>query len=209
VAAGGVVEAAPAPNAACQAVVMGASTGGPEALKTVLPKIPAEFPVPVFVVQHMPAQYTLSLAARLNSICELEVVEASDNTEATSGKIVIAPGGKQMKLERAGSGLLVRVTDDPPENGVRPSVDYLIRSASDVLSGNALAVIMTGMGRDGLDGCQQLKLAGGYVFAQHQDDCVVYGMPKAVIEQGLADRTLPLGKIAPAIVRHLKRSRRP
>ena len=98
------------------------------------------------------------------------------------------------------------MTDDPPENGVRPSVDYLLRSAVDVFDGNALAVIMTGMGRDGLEGCRALKQAGGYVFAQCQDDCVVYGMPKAVIEEQLADRTLPLGKIAPAIVRHLKRS---
>jgi two-component system chemotaxis response regulator CheB len=208
VAAGDVMETAPAPDAACRAVILGASTGGPEALKVVLPRIPAEFPVPVLVVQHMPAQYTSSLAARLNAMCELDVVEGRDTTEATAGKIVIAPGGRQMKLERAGTNLLIRVTDDPPENRVHPSVDYLMRSASRVLSGNALAVIMTGMGRDGLDGCRQLKQAGGYVFAQHQDDCVVYGMPKAVIEEDLADRTLPLGKIAPAMVRHLKRSRR-
>jgi two-component system chemotaxis response regulator CheB len=113
-----------------------------------------------------------------------------------------------MKLDRSGTSLLVRVNDDPAENGVRPSVDYLVRSASDVLQGNALVVIMTGMGRDGLAGCRQLKEADGYVFAQCQDDCVVYGMPKAVIEEGLVDRTLPLGKIAPAIVRHIARSRR-
>jgi hypothetical protein len=92
---------------------------------------------------------------------------------------------------------LVRINDDPLENGVRPSVDYLIRSASDALSGNVLSVIMTGMGRDGLAGCKQLKQAGGYVFAQCRDDCVVYGMPKSVIDENLADRTLPLGKIAP------------
>ena len=208
VAVGDVVESAPAPEAACRAVVLGTSTGGPEALKAVLPRIPAEFPVPVLVVQHMPSQYTNSLATRLNAICELDVVEARDNTEATAGQIVIAQGGKQTKLERAGPNLRIRVTDDPPENGVRPSVDYLIRSASRVLNGNVLAVIMTGMGRDGLEGCKQLKQAGGYVFAQHQDDCVVYGMPKAVIDGDLADRILPLGKIAPAIVRHLKRSRR-
>ena len=208
VAAGSVVEAAPAPDAACQAVMIGTSTGGPEALKAVLPKLPAEFPVPVFVVQHMPAQYTRSLAMRLNEICKLDVVEAGDKTEAIAGKVLIAPGGKQMKLQRAGASLLVRVNDDPPENRVRPSVDYLIRSASDVLHGHALAVIMTGMGRDGLEGCKKLKQVGGYVFAQCQDDCAVYGMPKAVIEEDLADRTLPLGKIAPAIVRHLKRSRR-
>ena len=111
-----------------------------------------------------------------------------------------------MKLELNDSRLLVRVNDDPPENAVRPSVDYLIRSASEVLDGAVLAVILTGLGRDGLAGCQQLKRDGGYVFAQSQDDCIVYGMPKAIIDNGLADRILTPGKIAPAIVRHLKRS---
>ena len=208
VAAGDVVEAAPAPDTACRAVIIGTSTGGPEALKIVLAKLPAELQVPVFVVQHMPAQYTRSLAKRLNELCELDIVEAVDKTETAAGKVIIAPGGKQMKLQRRGGNLCVRVNDDPPENGLRPSVDYLTRSASNVLDGNVLAVIMTGMGRDGLAGCKKLKQAGGYVFAQCQDDCVVYGMPKAVIEEDLADRILPLGKIAPAIVRHLNRSRR-
>ena len=145
---------------------------------------------------------------RLDDICELEVVEAADKMEAVAGKVIIAAGGRQMKLERSGPSLLVRVNDDPAENGVRPSVDYLVRSAIDVLHGNVLVVIMTGMGRDGLAGCRQLKQADGFVFAQCQDDCVVYGMPKAVIEEGLVDRALPLGKIAPAIARHIARSRR-
>jgi two-component system chemotaxis response regulator CheB len=204
----GVVESAPRPTSVCEAVTIATSTGGPAALKQMLPKLPIELSVPVFVVQHMPAQYTQSLAQRLNAICPLEVVEGSDRMLAEAGRVIIAPGGKQMKLARSGGDLMVRVTNDPPEHGVCPSVDYLIRSTCDVLGGNTLAVIMTGMGRDGVDGCRQLKAAGGYVFAQHQCDCVVYGMPKAVIEQDLADRILPLGKIAPAIVRHLKRSRR-
>jgi two-component system chemotaxis response regulator CheB len=203
-----VVESAPAPTSPCQAVIIGLSTGGPEALKKVLPKLPAGLPVPVLVVQHMPAQYTQSLATRLDDICELHVVEAADRTEARAGHVIVAAGGRQMKLERSGSGLWVRVNCDPPENGVRPAVDYLLRSATEIMQGNALAVIMTGMGRDGLASCQQLKECGGYVFAQCQEDCVVYGMPKAVIEAGLADRVLPLGKIAPAIVRHVHRSRR-
>jgi two-component system chemotaxis response regulator CheB len=202
------METAPVPSAACLAVLIGTSTGGPVALKAVLPKLPGDLSVPVLVVQHMPAQYTRSLAGRLSQICDLDVVEARDQMEVAAGQVVIAAGGKQMKLERDGTNLLVRVNDDPPEHGVRPSVDYLIHSASEVLQGQALAVIMTGMGQDGLAGCRQLKHVGGYVFAQCQDDCVVYGMPKAVIEADLADRVLPLGKIAPAIVRHLKRSRR-
>ncbi len=203
-----VVESAPSPRQACQAVILGTSTGGPAALKAVCPKFPAELPVPVFVIQHMPPGYTHSLAERLNAICELEVVEATDKTEAVAGRILIAPGGRQMKLQRSGDGVIVRVNDDPPENGVRPSVDYFLRSAAEVFHGNALAVIMTGMGVDGLCGCVELKQAGGYVFAQSQDDCVVYGMPKAVINHDLADRILPLGKIAPAVARHVKRGQR-
>ena len=148
------------------------------------------------------------MANRLDEACQLDVFEAVDSMHAAPGKIIIAPGGRQMKLDRADKDLRVRVNDDPPENGIRPSVDYLIRSAANALDGHGLAVIMTGMGRDGLAGCRQFKQVGGYVFAQCQDDCVVYGMPKAVIDEGLADRDLPLGKIAPAIVRHIKRSLR-
>jgi two-component system chemotaxis response regulator CheB len=202
------METAPRALRACEAVILGTSTGGPVALKSVCPKLPAELPVPVFVIQHMPPQYTRSLADRLDKICELEVVEASDRTQALPGRILIAPGGRQMRLQRSGGSLIVRILDDPPENGVRPSVDYFLRSVADVLDGNALAVIMTGMGVDGLKGCTALKNAGGFVFAQSREDCVVYGMPKAVIENNLADRILPLGKIAPASVRHVKRSRR-
>lgn len=204
----GLAEKVPAPKSPCQVVVLGTSTGGPVALKAVLPKLPAELPIPVLVVQHMPPTYTQSLAVRLNSICELEVVEATNNMEAIAGRVIIAAGGQQMKLVSRAGRLLVQVTDAPPENSVRPSVDYTLRSTVDATGGNALAVIMTGMGRDGLEGCRGLKQAGGYVFAQNQCDCVVYGMPKAVIEQNLADRTLPLAKLAPAIVRHIKRSRR-
>ncbi|TWU32034.1 Chemotaxis response regulator protein-glutamate methylesterase of group 3 operon [Novipirellula artificiosorum] len=125
------------------------------------------------------------------------MVEATDKMEAIAGRVIITAGGKQMKLISRGDRLLVRLTDDPLENGVRPSVDYTLRSAVAALDGNALAVIMTGMGRDGLEGCRVLKQAGGYVFARNQSDYVVYGMPKVVIEQQLADRTLPLGKLAP------------
>ena len=201
-------EGLPVDQAACQAVIIGLSTGGPEALRNTLPRLPSGLPVPVLVVQHMPANYTRSLAARLNQLCELQVVEAADNLEAIAGKIFIAAGGRQLKLQRRDDRLLLRVTDDPPENGVRPAVDYLLRSAAEVIEGRTLAVIMTGMGRDGLAGCTCIKQAGGYVFAQHQDDCVVYGMPKTVIEEGLVDRVVPLGRIPAAIVRHVQSSRR-
>ena len=201
-----VAAVAPVATSACRAVIIGASTGGPKTLKNVLPKLPVGLPVPIFVVQHMPANYTRSLACRINEICPYEVSEARDSMEAEAGKAFFAPGGKQMRLEQKESQLLIRINDDPPENGVRPSVDYLIRSAAQILDGAALAIIMTGMGRDGLIGCRQLKQDGGYVFAQSEEDCIVYGMPKAIIDEGLADRILTPGKIAPAIVRHLKRS---
>ncbi len=203
-----VTESIPAPQEACRVVVLGTSTGGPVALKAVLPRFPASTPVPILVVQHMPAKYTQSLSNRLNEICECDVAEASDGMIARAGQILIAAGGKHMKMVSHRGDLVIRLTDDPPQCGLRPSVDYLLRSTVEAVGGNALAVILTGMGRDGLEGCRELKRAGGFVFAQDQSDCVVYGMPKAIIEDRLADRTLTLGKVAPAVLRHVKRSRR-
>jgi len=194
--------AARPPASGCAAVVIGTSTGGPAALKAVLPRLPGDLAVPVVVVQHMPGQYTHSLARRLDELSAVRVVEAADGDEAAPGVALIAPGGRQMRVAAAGNRLVVQVTDDPPENGCRPSVDYLLRSAVDALADRVLAVIMTGMGRDGLAACAQLKRKGGRVFAQHEYGCTVYGMPKAVIDEGLADRVLPLGRIAPAIARH-------
>ncbi len=205
---GEVAERAPRATSSCRVVVIGTSTGGPVALKTVLVKLPSTLSVPVLIVQHMPPKYTESLANRLNQLSELTVREAVDGTEVEKGTAVIAPGGQHVKLERRNARVYLRLTNDPPENGCRPAVDYLLRSAADVYHGDGLAVIMTGMGRDGTRGCAELKEKGGYVFAQHEDGCVVYGMPKSVIQAGLADRVLPLGKIAAAIVRHVKRSQR-
>jgi two-component system chemotaxis response regulator CheB len=197
----------PTVKSGCQAVLLGTSTGGPAALKIVLPKLPASVSAPVLVVQHMPAEFTQSLAKRLDEMCPLKVVEATDGAALRAGTVLVAPGGKQLKLERKEQHVIARLTNDPPENGCRPSVDYLFRSATEAFSGNVLGVIMTGMGRDGARGCSEIKRHGGCVFAQHEDGCAVYGMPKATIEEGLADRVLPLGRIGPAIVRHLKRSR--
>ncbi len=177
-------------------------------MKVVLPELPADIPVPVLVVQHMPGEYTSALARRLDGMCALEVREASDGKEARAGHVLIAPGGRQMKLVGRDERVAVRITHDPHENGCRPSVDYLFRSAVAAVDGKALAVILTGMGRDGFKGCCALKECGGQVFAQHEYGCVVYGMPKAVIEQGIADRVLPLGRIGPAVVRHVKGSRK-
>jgi len=193
--------------AECRAVIIGVSTGGPPALKRILPMLPASFPVPILVVQHMPAQYTGALARRLNDVSELEVCEAEDGMEAKAGSVLIAPGGRQMGLVVKGKRIRASLNDGPPENGVRPSVDHLLRSAAETLHGGVLAVILTGMGRDGLEGARLVKSKGGRVFAQHPHGCTVYGMPKVVIEDGIADRVLPLGRVGPGVVSHVQNVR--
>ncbi|MEM8884749.1 MAG: chemotaxis response regulator protein-glutamate methylesterase [Planctomycetota bacterium] len=190
-----------------RAIVIGVSTGGPPALKKILPTLPGDLPVPVLVVQHMPAKYTGALARRLNDVCALEVCEAEDGMEAKAGRVLLAPGGRQMGIDRKSKRLIASITDDPPENGCRPAVDYLLRSAVAALRGDILAVILTGMGRDGLEGARLVKRHGGRVFAQHPHGCTVYGMPKAVIEDGIADRVLPLGRMGPGILNHVQKDR--
>jgi len=198
-----VVEA-PVPYAAgCEAVLIGTSTGGPVALREVLALLPGDLPVPVLIVQHMPEKYTHSLAERLNEASPLEVVEACDGMTLEPGWAFLAPGGRQMKVVRRGNRRKIQITDDPPENSCRPSVDYLFRSAAEVFGGNVLAVIMTGMGRDGTEGCRELKRRGAYVIAQHPDGCVVYGMPKAVVDEQLADRVVPLDQMAGAVLERI------
>ena len=190
----------------CRAVVIGVSTGGPAALRRVLPALPAGLPVPVLVVQHMPPQYTAALAGRLDGLSELSVSEASDGCDLRAGKVLLAAGGRHMRLARTGGRVVTRSSHDPPEHGCRPAVDYLLRSVVEVFGGEVLAVILTGMGCDGLAGCRLVREHGGSVFAQHPTGCVVYGMPKVVIESGIADRVLPLGRIAPAIVSHIEKT---
>ena len=191
------------------AVVIGTSTGGPEALRHVIPALSANLSVPVIVVQHMPPRYTTSLATRLDSMSSLCVREISEGDALESGLVGIAPGGRQLRLRRERDLVRAVVTDDPPEHGCHPSVDYLLRSAVDVYSGNVLAVIMTGMGHDGTAGCQLVREAGGSVLAQHADGCTVYGMPKAVVDAGLAQRVIRLEHMAAAINLEVRRLRTP
>jgi two-component system chemotaxis response regulator CheB len=188
-----------------EAVLIGTSTGGPVALRTVLPALPEDFPLPVLVVQHMPAQYTHSLAQRLNETSALEVVEGCDGMTLEPGWAYIAPGGRHMKVKARAGRTILQITDEPPENCCRPSVDLLFRSAAAVFGGKVLAIIMTGMGRDGVEGCRQLKQQGALILAEHPDTCVVYGMPKAVVEERLADDVVPLDRMATQVLRCVKR----
>ncbi len=187
-------------------VAIGISTGGPNALTHVLPKLPGNIGVPIVIVQHMPPVFTKSLAASLDKKCSLTVKEAVDREPLKENTVYIAPGGKQMKLVASADGLnrLIKITNDPPENSCRPSADYLFRSVADYYVGRTTAVIMTGMGTDGTLGLHTLKEKGAYIIAQNEQTCVVYGMPKAPIERGITDAVLPLDKIADEILKSLK-----
>ncbi|WP_277971454.1 protein-glutamate methylesterase/protein-glutamine glutaminase [Sphingomonas echinoides] len=176
-------------------VCLGASTGGTEALRTVLEALPATAPG-VVVVQHMPQNFTRAFANRLNSLCEVNVKEAEDGDPVLPGHVLIAPGGKHMLIERRGTRYFVTVRDGPLVSRHRPSVDVLFRSAATAAGSNALGVIMTGMGDDGARGLLEMKQAGGRTFAQDEATSIVFGMPKEAIALGAAERVLPLGHIA-------------
>ena len=184
-----------------EVVVIGVSTGGPNALARLLPALPASLGVPVLIVQHMPPVFTQSLAESLSSKCVLRVKEACHGEVAEANTVYIAPGGHHMRLVPAGDrARSLQITDDPPENNCRPAVDYLFRSAAQHYPGRALAVILTGMGNDGTLGVRLMKRSGCLCIAQDEASCVVYGMPKSVVEAGVADAVLPLDQIAARIV---------
>ncbi len=180
---------------------MGISTGGPKSLTRMLPNLPGSLAVPVLIVQHMPPIFTKSMANDLDNRCALSVCEAADCQLVEPGNVYIAPGGKQMKIEREDGTTLIRITDDPPENSCRPSVDYLFRSVAEIYGARALGVIMTGMGSDGSKGCRQMKQRGASIIAQDETTCVVFGMPREPIERGIADVVATLDGIAAEIIR--------
>lgn len=186
-------------RAAPDIVVIGTSTGGPDALNKVLPKLPADFPLPVLVVQHMPKNFTKSLAQSLDRACALHVSEAGPGQPIRAGNVLIAPGGQHLSVRRGAGGPVTHLSLDPPENSCRPAVDYLMRSVAQVYGAAVLAVVMTGMGEDGFRGCTQLRARGARIIAQERSTCVVYGMPRAVVENGLADEVVPLDQIAASI----------
>ncbi|MGD8833373.1 MAG: chemotaxis response regulator protein-glutamate methylesterase [Desulfobacteraceae bacterium] len=190
-------------------VGIGISTGGPNALAQVLPQLPGDIGVPVVIVQHMPAMFTQSLAKSLNSKCALEVHEAVNGEPLHPNKVYIAPGGKQMKIVAGADGRarVIKITNDPPENSCRPSVDYLFRSIAELYVGRATGVIMTGMGSDGTAGLIQMKNSGAFIIAQDESTCVVFGMPKDPIERGIVDVVSPLGMISKQIINTLPKQK--
>ncbi len=187
-------------------VAVGVSTGGPNALAHMMPKIPAQLGVPILIVQHMPPLFTQSLAKNLNSKCSIEVKEAVDGELIRSNTAFIAPGGKQMRVAAGvdGKDRIIRITNDPPENSCKPSVDYLFRSVAHHYVGRTTGVIMTGMGTDGNTSLKLMKQNGAVIIAQNEATCVVYGMSKEPIESGTADIVSPLDRIADEIIRTVK-----
>jgi two-component system chemotaxis response regulator CheB len=183
-----------------EVIVLGISTGGPEALTRMIPQLPADLAAPLFIVQHMPPLFTKSLADDLNQRSALRVSEATEGQLARPGDVLIAPGGRHMKLERTEFGPMARLTDDPPENSCRPAVDCLFRAAAHHYGNRALGVVMTGMGSDGTLGCRLLKRQGATIVTQDRESCVVYGMPAMVVEAGLSDTVVPLAEMAKQLV---------
>lgn len=182
-----------------RAVVIAASTGGPKALETLVPELRSRLDLPLLIVQHMPPKFTQSFAESLARLSSGTVVEAQDGELVRSRSAYIAPGGKHLLLRQDQGRLVTALNEQPPENGCRPSADVLFRSAAAALQGNVVAIVLTGMGRDGTSGLGSLKRAGSYVLAQDESTSVVWGMPGSAVEAGLADEVLPLGEIAAAV----------
>lgn len=180
-------------------VAIGASTGGPVAIQSLLATLPGNFPLPVLLVVHMPASFTPAYAERLNSQCRISVKEAADGDVLQPSQAYLAPGGKQMVLEQSGSRTVIRIKESASGQTYRPSVDVTFGSAARVYAKGVLAIILTGMGADGKQGAQLLKQGGSTIWSQNEESCVVFGMPQAVEKAGISDRVLPLKDIGPML----------
>ena len=193
-----------APGAAIQVVAIGTSTGGPNALLELFSELPVSFPVPLLIVQHMPPMFTRMLAERLTARSKIQVQEATSGVLLQPGQGWVAPGDYHMMVARDGLHTRLLIHQDPLENSCRPSADVLLRSVAKVYGPNSLTVMLTGMGHDGLHGCQALRAAGGQIIVQDEATSVVWGMPGHVARAGLADKVLPLAQVAGEIVRRLR-----
>jgi len=191
-------------NRAYELFAIGTSTGGPVALQQVLTKLPANFPYPIVMVQHMPAAFTHAFAQRLNGLCKIQVKEAADGDRLNAGCAYLAPGGKQMLIEgRAGSARIRIVEDNNPRITYRPSVDITFASIAKAYQGKVLGIILTGMGADGREGCRLLNDLGATIWAQDEATSVVYGMPAAVTQAGIARKNIPLPEVARDVMREV------
>jgi two-component system chemotaxis response regulator CheB len=181
-------------------VAIGCSTGGPNALIEIIPKLPADFPLPIVITQHMPPMFTKFLADRLSAMSKISVREATDGAVIAPGTAWIAPGDHHMVLKSVGGRIIATLTQGPPENSCRPAVDVMMRSVVECYGPRVLSVILTGMGQDGLRGSEAVHDAGGSVFAQDEATSVVWGMPGFVARAGIASQVLPLDRVAQAII---------
>ncbi len=186
-----------------KAVVIGSSTGGPNALAEIVPRIPPTFRQPIFIVQHMPPVFTRLLADRLQSLTKLRAREATHNMPVENGTIYVAPGDYHMRIVKKGTQEILTLDQAEPENSCRPAIDVLFRSAAESYGGAVVAVVLTGMGQDGKRGAERLRTAGAYVIAQDAKSSVVWGMPGAVAQAGLADAVVDLKAIVPEIEKHI------
>jgi two-component system chemotaxis response regulator CheB len=182
-------------------LAIGVSTGGPNALSALIPQLAPDLGVPVVIVQHMPPLFTRLLAERISAVSAFPAREGVAGTLLEPGQVWIAPGGLHMEVRRTPDGVRIVTHDGPPENSCRPAVDVLFRSVADAYGARSLAVVLTGMGQDGLRGCQTLREAGGRILAQDEATSVVWGMPGAVVHAGLADKVLSLSELAREINR--------
>lgn len=203
---------APPPAADCstiavrpEALAIGISTGGPAALGKIVPQFPEGLDVPVFLVQHMPKLFTRLLAERLNALTPLSVAEAADGEPALPGHIYVAPGDYHMCVRRRGHELAIALNQDPPLNSCRPSVDALFGTVAEACGAATVAAVLTGMGQDGRVGCEKLAAAGAHIIVQDEASSVVWGMPSAVVQAGVAHQILTLSEIVPAMVRRVER----
>lgn len=184
-------------------VVIGISTGGPQGLKLMLPQLPREIPVPIAIVLHMPVGYTEMYAQKLNEITSLSVKEAAEGDEFAPGVVLLAPAGRHLTFRRVGVRVVAHLDLRPLDTQHRPAVDVLFQSAADTYGGRTLGVVMTGMGSDGRQGCAWIKAQGGCVLTEAEESCVVYGMPRSVVEAGLSDGSATLEQMASAIMERL------
>ena len=181
-------------------IVIGVSTGGPQALKQIIPPLPADYPIPIAIVLHMPTGYTEMYAKGLALVSKIQVTEAHENDELKGGRVLIAQAGRHLTVAKSGRAVVAHLDARPFDTLHRPSVDVLFRSAAEVFGEKTLGIVMTGMGDDGRDGSAWIKAKGGTIFGESEETCVVYGMPRCVIEANLADRIIPLNRMADALL---------